>query len=242
MVTLVITAFIMGSVGSLHCVGMCGPLALSLPVVGDNYYSKFKATLLYNLGRMFTYAALGAFFGLVGATFALAGFQQGLSVFLGITILLFLAWPKQGWLTKSHHLTQQLFARLRKTLAGLFNRHNYQSVFFIGLVNGLLPCGLVYIALAGAVATGSVAESSVFMSAFGLGTLPLMWSLSFFGSFINLKTRVTIRKAYPYLMFVMACLLIVRGIGVDLPFISPQVHMEAGNAGTGQEIECYKIK
>jgi sulfite exporter TauE/SafE len=101
----------------------------------------------------------------------------------------------------------------------------------------------VYIALAGAVATGSVAESSLFMSAFGLGTFPLMWSIGFFGSFINLKTRSAIRKAYPYLMFVMACLLITRGVGLEIPFLSPAIHMEANHSGIGNNnIECFKTK
>jgi sulfite exporter TauE/SafE len=114
-------------------------------------------------------------------------------------------------------------------------------VFLIGLVNGLLPCGLVYIALAGAVATTSVVKSSLFMAAFGLGTLPLMWGISFFGSFINVQTRVRIRKAYPYLMAGMACLLIIRGMGLDIPFISPALHTnEAQLMPNG--IECYKIK
>jgi sulfite exporter TauE/SafE len=242
MLAVLITAFIMGGVGSLHCVGMCGPIALSLPVVGNTYHSKFKATLLYNLGRMFTYGVLGAIVGLIGASFAIAGFQQGLSIFLGIMILLFLCWPKKNFATRSNHYTQLAFARLRNTLTGLFRRHNYQSVFFIGLVNGLLPCGLVYIALAGALATGSLAGSSLFMAAFGLGTFPLMWSISFFGSFITLKTRATIRKAYPYLMFIMACLLITRGIGLDIPFLSPDMHMEVNHSGIGNNIECFKIK
>ena len=118
---------------------------------------------------------------------------------------------------------------------------NYQSVFFIGLVNGLLPCGLVYMALAGAVATTSVVKSSLFMAAFGLGTLPLMWGVSFFGSFINVQTRVIIRRAYPYLMVGMAFLLILRGLGLDIPFLSPAFHMNEGQS-MSHNLECFKIK
>jgi sulfite exporter TauE/SafE len=241
MTALLITAFIMGGIGSLHCVGMCGPIALALPVVSNNNFGRFLSTLLYNLGRMVTYAALGALLGLAGASFALAGFQKGLSVLLGLTIIVVLLWPKHAWVLKSNHSVQLFFATVRNSLGKLLARRNYRSVFFIGLVNGLLPCGLVYIALAGAVATTSVVKSSLFMAAFGLGTLPLMWGISFFGSFINVQTRVRIRKAYPYLMAGMACLLIIRGMGLDIPFISPALHTnEAQLMPNG--IECYKIK
>jgi sulfite exporter TauE/SafE len=239
MFALLVTAFIMGGVGSLHCVGMCGPLALSLPVIGDSYLAKFSSSLLYNLGRMITYATMGAIFGLIGLSFSLMGFQQGLSLALGIIIITVVLLPKHSWISNSHQITQKTFSKLRESLAVLFRRRNYQSVFFIGLLNGLLPCGLVYMALAGAVSTASVINSSLFMAAFGLGTLPLMWSISFFGSFINLRTRITIRKAYPYLMVGIACLLIIRGIGIDIPFINTTIHHPAQNTGISGDIECF---
>jgi sulfite exporter TauE/SafE len=241
MTALLITAFIMGGLGSFHCIGMCGPLALSLPMVSNNNLGKFLSALLYNIGRTVTYSALGALFGVVGASFALAGFQQGLSILLGISIIAVLLWPKQYWVLKSNNTIQHFFARIRNRLGQLLARKNYQSVFFIGLVNGLLPCGLVYIALAGAIATGSLIMSSLFMAAFGLGTLPLMWSVSFFGSFMTVQTRVRIRKAYPYLMAGMAFLLILRGMGLDIPYVSPALHMNDGGLITNS-IECYKMK
>ena len=238
MTTLLITAFIMGGIGSFHCVGMCGPIALALPAASNNNLGRFLSALLYNLGRMVTYAVLGALLGLAGVSFALAGLQQGLSIILGLSIIAVLLWPKESWILKSNHTIQHFFATLRNSLGKLLARKNYQSAFFIGLVNGLLPCGLVYIALAGAVATTSVIKSSLFMAAFGLGTLPLMWSISFFGSFINVQTRVTIRKAYPYLMAGMAFLLILRGMGLDIPFISPTLNFNEGQVLTNG-IECY---
>ncbi|MDP4285431.1 MAG: sulfite exporter TauE/SafE family protein [Bacteroidota bacterium] len=234
MISLFITAFVIGGLGSVHCVGMCGPLALSLPVVGSSVSSKFTATLLYNSGRIVTYAALGALFGMVGKTFALFGYQQGLSVVLGTVILIFLVIPKQSNLFNKANIFVSFFYQLRASLGKLFARKNYQSVFFIGLLNGLLPCGLVYMAIAGAVATASVGNSSLFMAAFGLGTLPMMWSVSFFGSFINIKARQKIRAAYPYMMFIMACLLILRGLGLGIPYISP-----ANFTAMHSAVECH---
>ena len=239
MMVLLITALVMGAVGSLHCVGMCGPLAMALPVVAQSPSGRMLYTLLYNFGRVVTYAALGAVLGVLGASFALVGLQQALSIVAGLLILVFLLWPRGSWLVNSHKRVQQVFEILRKQLGELFFRKNYKSVFFIGLLNGLLPCGLVYMAVAGAVSTASVLKSSMFMAAFGLGTLPLMWSVAFFGSLAGIKTRASIRKAYPYLMFLMACLLIVRGLGLGIPFLSPD--FSTANS-TGAGIECHDIK
>jgi hypothetical protein len=227
-------ALLMGAVGSMHCIGMCGPLAMSLPVVSDTNSGKFLYTLLYNLGRIVTYACLGAVLGLLGASFALAGLQQTLSIVVGVLILLYIIFPRHKWALNSSGKMQQVFEKLRSKLGALFYQKKYRSVFFIGLLNGLLPCGLVYMAVAGAISTASLTDSVLFMAAFGLGTLPVMWSVAFFGSIISLQTRTVIKKAYPYLMVLMACLLIVRGLGLGIPYISPQMHNTAAAAA-----ECH---
>lgn len=235
MLSLLIAAFIMGGLGSLHCVGMCGPLALSLPAVGNTHLAKFNGTFLYNIGRVFTYSTLGAGLGALGNSFAILGFQQGLSIVMGVIIIVVLLFPKKPWVSNSDHFTQRVFSNLRSPLSRLFRQQNYKSMFYIGLLNGLLPCGLVYMAAAGAIATGSVIKGSLFMAAFGFGTFPLMWSLSFFGNFINLQARTKIRKAYPYLMFLMACLLIVRGLNPVAK--SPGKH----NTKNEKITNCYNI-
>lgn len=217
--SLLIAAFVMGGIGTLHCVGMCGPLALSLPVINNNNSSRFFSTLLYNIGRVITYSALGAVIGIAGSTFAIFGYQQWLSIVLGILIIAFLIFPKKN--IAKRNVISITFENIRMKLGALFLRKNYKSVFFIGLLNGLLPCGLVYMAIAGAVSTASVIKSSLFMAAFGLGTLPMMWSVAFFGGFINLSMRKGIKKLYPYIMFCMALLLIIRGLGLGIPYVSP---------------------
>ncbi|MEI2749314.1 MAG: sulfite exporter TauE/SafE family protein [Ferruginibacter sp.] len=234
MIALITTAIILGALGSAHCIGMCGPIALSLPVVAENHYSKFLGALLYNAGRVLTYACIGLLFGLAGKSFSLFGFQQILSVSLGVIIILFLIFPpKKNLLTQNKHIAS-FFADIRNKIGILFTKRNYSSLFMIGLLNGLLPCGLVYLAIAGAVATGDPLKSSVFMASFGLGTLPLMWAVAFFGSFINLHTRKILNKAYPYMMGIMACLLIIRGLGLNIPYISP-----AHSNETSTVIECH---
>ena len=226
----------MGSLGSVHCIGMCGPIALSLPVVQENPFSKFIGTLLYNAGRVATYAALGAIFGMVGQGFSFFGLQQWLSISLGILILVFLV-VSTGKIMRGN-AGGSLFIQLRSRLAAFFAQRNYHSLFSIGLLNGLLPCGMIYMAIAAALSTAAVGKSSLFMTGFGLGTLPAMWSLSFFGSFISLQVRQHIKKLYPYIMFAMGTLLILRGMGLDIPYISPGSNgVSVGN--TAAAINCH---
>ena len=226
MTSLFIAALIMGSIGSVHCIGMCGPLALSLPVVTNDHTSRFISTLLYNMGRVIMYALLGAIFGMIGMSFALFGYQQWLSIILGVVIIAFIVLPKHNPIFKKDNPLLLFFGKIRTSLGNLFLKKNYRSVFFIGLLNGLLPCGLVYMAIAGAVSTASILKSSLFMAAFGLGTLPVMWSIAFFGSSINMNMRRNIKKLYPYVMLLVAVLLIVRGLGLQIPYMSPGFNQE----------------
>ena len=234
MIALFISAFVLGALGSIHCVGMCGPIALSLPAVNKGKNSKFISVLLYNTGRVVTYSFFGLLFGIIGRTFALFGFQQWLSIILGVIILLFLLLPNTNKVFENTNIIVHFFYKVRSRLANLFKKRNYKSVFFIGLLNGLLPCGLVYMAVAGAIATASIVNGSLFMAFFGFGTFPMMLSVSFFASFINITARQKIRAAYPYLMFIMACLLIIRGLGLGIPYVSP-----ANFPNLSQAILCH---
>lgn len=225
MVQLVVSAFMIGLLGSFHCVGMCGPLALSLPLNSNSFFSKFSGSLLYNAGRIVTYSLFGLLFGIIGKSVALFGFQQWLSIGLGALIIVFVILPKRASTLSKNKLVFNFFEKIRSSLGRLFSRKNYSSLFFIGLLNGLLPCGLVYMAAAGAVATGDIGDSILFMAFFGLGTLPMMWSVAFFGNYVSLRLRQNIRKVYPYMMMLMACLLMLRGMGLGIPYVSPNVDM-----------------
>jgi uncharacterized protein len=222
MMQLAITAFIMGAIGSFHCIGMCGPLALSLPLNNNSLQAKFIGALLYNAGRIITYTLLGFLFGLIGKSVALFGFQQWLSVILGSTIILLLVLPKFFPVIFSNlHTGGSFFQKVRRTAGGLFSAKKKSALFSIGLLNGLLPCGFVYLAIAAAVSSGQLAGSMLFMAFFGLGTLPVMWAIAFWGNFIGMGVRKKIRKAYPAMMLLVASLLIVRGMGLGIPYVSP---------------------
>ena len=226
MIQLIIAAFAMGLLGSFHCVGMCGPLALSLPLNNDSFWSKFSGALLYNSGRIVTYSVFGLVFGAIGKSVALFGYQQWLSVILGVLIIVFIILPKRISSFSNNNYVMQFFEKIRSSLGQLFFKRNNASLFSIGLLNGLLPCGLVYMAAAGAVAAGDIINSVFFMAFFGLGTLPVMWSVAFFGNYVSIGIRQKIRKAYPYMMMLMACLLILRGMGLGIPYVSPKVDVE----------------
>lgn len=244
MLQLLMVAFMTGIVGSFHCVGMCGPLALALPLSNNSFAAKFYGAFIYNAGRIVTYSAFGLLLGFIGQTAALFGFQQWLSITTGMLILLFIIMPKKYKMQSSvSGYTNAFFTRIRLELGRLFSQKNNSSLFVIGLLNGLLPCGLVYMAAAGAIAAGDVWKSAFFMAAFGLGTLPVMWSVAFFGNYIGVSFRQKIRKAYPYMMTLMACLLILRGLGLGIPYVSPGMDAAKkevnGCSAKPAAIECY---
>ena len=227
MLQLIVVAFMIGIVGSFHCVGMCGPLALALPLNNHSLFAKLTGAFIYNAGRIVTYAFFGLIFGLIGQTASLFGFQQWLSIITGAIILLFIILPKKYKIqTGAANYSYVFFARIRTKLGRLFTQKNHSSLFVIGLLNGLLPCGLVYMAVAGAIAAGDTGNSVLFMASFGLGTLPVMWSIAFFGNYVGVSLRQKIRIAYPYMLGLMACLLILRGMGLGIPYVSPKMNVE----------------
>lgn len=241
----VLAALSLGFLGSFHCIGMCGPIALALPVHGKSQSHKIFSILAYNFGRIFTYALLGIVFGLIGQSFAIFGFQQKLSVVLGVLILAGVLLP-QRFFSRSKLAVKfySFFNKLKSSMAAQFREKGIKSLFSIGLLNGLLPCGMVYIAIAGAVATSSVFEGSLFMAAFGAGTLPFMFAISYTSHLITVKARNVIRKAMPIMVGIMAVLLILRGLNLGINHLSPKITEECSvvNATGHKEINCCPKK
>jgi len=212
------TAFTIGLFGSLHCIGMCGPIALSLPYQGVSRLAAAWNALTYNLGRVVTYAAIGTLFGLLGKGIFLAGYQSALSIAMGVLMLIlaFFSTNLESRLAKVSFLQKPL-SRLKTALGNLLRARSGTSFFGIGLLNGLLPCGLVYVAIVGAVSTGSVGKGAAYMGLFGLGTLPLMLATSLAGNWIGVRFRRIVRSVLPFMLILIAALLIFRGLNFDLP-------------------------
>ena len=229
------SAFVMGLAGSLHCIGMCGPLALSLPVSHDNNLSRISGGLIYNSGRILSYAAMGLLFGSLGSLVIATKWQSGLSIVLGIIILLYLLFPKKYLHFSTSTILGKPFMLLRQQLGKLFQSKRLSSLLFIGVLNGFLPCGLVYLALTSSVISASPVNGGMFMLFFGLGTFPMMFATVLMGNYLNQSLRQKIHKAVPALLFFMAVLLILRGMNLGIPFISP----ELSSADPQGAIECH---
>lgn len=212
------TAFSIGLLGSLHCVGMCGPIALSLPYSGQNKWARLFRILLYHFGRIFTYATLGLLIGLFGQGMLWAGIQSQLSIALGLLLLfaaLFSINIESRLLRFSPIAKANIWVKLR--IASILGNPNLTSFVFLGLLNGLLPCGLVYMGIFGALSSETLWLSAAYMILFGLGTLPLMLATSLAGQFIKAQWRNSIRKLVPVFLLVFALLLLIRGLNFELP-------------------------
>ncbi|MEN9443939.1 MAG: hypothetical protein RIS47_829 [Bacteroidota bacterium] len=216
------TAFMMGLIGNFHCAGMCGPLAIAVPLDRSSWLKRLAGSLTYNLGRTLTYAIMGAIFGLLGQGFAMAGFQRWLSILMGVLMIAIVIFPS---LFKNPFDSDRGLFRLvggvKAKLRKLFSIRSYKSLFSIGLLNGLLPCGLVYFAIVGAIATGSVTNGMMYMAAFGLGTLPIMLAIPILGTMISAKLRTIFTKSIPIVMIFIGGLFILRGLDLGIPFVSP---------------------
>lgn len=217
-----ITPLTIGIVGSLHCMGMCGPIVVALPLKNQNLFTKILGAILYNSGRVVTYGVLGLLFGLLGRGIHMAGFQQWTSIILGIIMIVSVLFPFvfREKITVGN-LLAGMAARLISRLKKLFASRSYRSLLLIGLLNGLLPCGLVYVAIAGAISSGSVVSGSLFMVLFGLGTIPLLLLAALASDAIGQRIRAKMQRAVPYFVFFLGVLFILRGMSLGIPFISP---------------------
>ena len=215
--------FLMGLVGSFHCLGMCGPIAISLPIGNGSGWQFVAGRLLYNAGRIITYAGLGLVAGAFGQSLQMVGVQQIVSVIAGVLILVLVVMPHliSRPLGQIRFLQQFLFW-VRKQFAYYYQKQNLASLWVVGLLNGLLPCGFVYIALAGAIAMKTLSLSMAYMALFGLGTLPMMLLVSLSGKLIKPQTRFFFKKAVPYMACVIALLFIIRGMSLGIPYLSPK--------------------
>lgn len=227
-----ITALIMGLAGSIHCAGMCGPIAVIIGGKNGAASNPGWNALVYNSGRVVTYALLGSISGLAGKSVIWFAGQQWLSVIAGVIILLglLLTQVKHPSFTK---FTAPVYERLRQALGKILRKRNSGSMLYVGMLNGLLPCGLVYAAIGGAAATGGAWSGALFMAIFGAATIPMMFAISLAGSRISPTIYRRMARLVPVTIAIMAALLIVRGLGLGIPYLSPAIE-------TGQVACCHQ--
>ena len=217
-----LSAIGLGLAGSLHCVGMCGPIALAVPVGRGDTASKAIAYFLYHFGRITGYAILGFLFGILGYGLNLAGLQQSLSLAAGAFMLLFIWAPRLTGLAKADNLVLRAQSKVTRYMAVRLKSHRAQALLGLGLFNGFLPCGFVYLALAGALLTYGPWSGAGFMAAFGLGTAPALIALALAGHRFGTSFRSRFRRLAPLLATAVAVLFILRGLGLGIPYVSPE--------------------
>ena len=231
----ILTAFLAGLAGSIHCVGMCGPLALSLPFSRFSKYQKWLAIVLYNLGRVGAYSTIGLIVGLLGRGINWFGLTQIISIVLGAIILVSVVLPRL-LKKKSIHMPAWINRYQINALQYLMKKQTVGWMFLVGIMNGFLPCGLVYMAVAAALVAGSVGNAMLFMIFFGIGTIPAMVALVAIAQNMPLHIRVSFQKFVPIVSMIIGALLILRGLNLDIPFISPYLSQNLTGATV---VECH---
>ena len=229
---LLITGLILGLTSNFHCIGMCGPIAMAIPVNRSSNLSILFGALQYNLGRILTYAVLGAIVGSIGLTIQTFGILQWLSIVSGVVLILF-AWRKylkQSFSGRFPSLGIQ--TKLNKGLGTIIRSKSPFKLLFLGGLNGLLPCGMVFTALLNAILTGDLLFSSLAMIAFGIGTLPAMIAVTFMTNKITNSARQKMSRMVPYLLTIVGLLIVLRGLNLGIPYISPSVQIS-----TNEQIE-----
>ena len=233
---MLLSGLILGLLGSLHCVGMCGPIAFMLPVDRQNSYRKVGQIGVYHLGRLLAYSIIGLLFGLLGQSFYLFGLQQQLSIVVGLLMIVLVLIPYK--IIGRYHLSKPInrfISKIKTRLGTALKKRTADTFLTIGFLNGFLPCGLVYMAVFGAVATGNLLQGSLYMLLFGLGTIPLMTSAIYLGKFLNASVKQHIQRAVPIFVILIGVLFILRGLGLGIPYISPAPVVEH----IGSSMSCH---
>ena len=216
------SALIFGLLGSFHCIGMCGPIAFMLPVDRTNSYKKISQISLYHFGRLLAYSLIGLFFGLIGKSLYIFGIQQQLSIVIGIIMIIVVLIPYK--IFNKYNFSKPLYKvifKVKSALGKALKKKSGDTFLTIGFLNGFLPCGLVYMAVFGAIALGNALQGSMYMFLFGLGTIPLMTTAIYISRFLNGAIRQHIQKITPVFVVLMGFLFILRGLGLGIPYLSP---------------------
>ncbi|MCL5991310.1 MAG: sulfite exporter TauE/SafE family protein [Bacteroidetes bacterium] len=218
----IISGFVLGIITSMHCIGMCGPLALAVPRTEGSKMRLFFEGFIFNFGRVITYTLMGLILGGIGMAVSLAGYQEIISIILGSSILViyFFAVVFKKKLFKLN-FTNKVYAKLQFWFGKFFNKQTKGALLILGILNGLLPCGAVYIALAQSILAGGLAQSSLFMASFGFGTMPLLLTVFVSRNIIPIAIRKKMTKLIPVAVVLVGALLIMRGMSLGIPYISP---------------------
>ncbi|WP_047418695.1 sulfite exporter TauE/SafE family protein [Cellulophaga sp. Hel_I_12] len=234
---MILSALILGLMGSLHCVGMCGPIAFMLPVDRTNHLKKFIQIFIYHFGRLLAYGILGLVFGLLGKGLFVFGMQQKLSITIGVLMIVVILIPYKTF--SKYNFSKPVYkivGKVKNSLGKELQKKTPDTFLTIGFLNGFLPCGLVYMALFGAIAMGDALQGALYMVIFGAGTIPLMTTAIYFSALLKNTAKQKIQKLIPVFVVLIGALFILRGLGLGIPYISPAPVTQVVSA----DMECHE--
>lgn len=211
-----VSALLIGFAGSLHCFAMCGPIMMALP---HSKKKNWKPILAYHSGRLSSYGILGLAGGMLGSGFSWAGWQQWIAIAFG---MVFIFYGLQQWIRfDAPQLFMRFYEKIKQTVGYFYGNNRKKSMWILGILNGLLPCGLVYVALAGAVVSGHPMNGFVYMILFGVGTLPMMMGVHRIGKIKGRFQMAIANRILPVITILFGVWLLLRGLGMDIPYVSP---------------------
>lgn len=207
-----ISALLLGLTGSLHCIGMCGPIAMLIQ--GKNRNQLILNRVLYNLGRTATYVTMGIVVGFFGKIIQWGGWQGKISIALGLLIFVVLLIPAIQKLFLPS--LSRLVLKLKNAFTSQLQSRRPFSSTLTGMLNGFLPCGLVYASLAVALIQNSPWESAVVMALFGLGTLPMLLLAAYSWQAMKSAIPFSSAKLQTAMLVIVALVMIWRGVSAEM--------------------------
>ncbi|AZA91444.1 Uncharacterized conserved protein [Chryseobacterium nakagawai] len=237
---LIVSAIALGFASGFHCIGMCGPIALSMGLTKKQAANFYLQNLTYQFGRIFTYSLLGALLGIIGQGFEMAGFQKYLTITAGALLIIMAVFSFGGkdFASKIPFLSKFLYS-VKSNLGRLLQKADYRSRFTTGILNGFLPCGMVYMALTASLAGGGIWQGALYMALFGLGTLPFMFAIVLAGNLMNQAFRTKVLKAVPVIMIILGGLFILRGLELGIPYVSPKAESMTISKDPNGAVNCH---
>jgi len=211
------SGILIGLVGSLHCVAMCGPLVMAVNYTGKS----LGQNLLYHSARVISYVLIGLLMGLLGSSIAWVGVHEWVSVIVGVLVLMVALLPAFKFSKLSIRWEQAILTPMKRRLLKAVNNNKPLTMLSLGFLNGLLPCGVVYVALAASIATADVFNGALLMTGFGFGTWPMLFGVIFGFRFLKGNLASKFKMAIPVFSILIGCLLIMRGLALDIPYVSP---------------------
>lgn len=226
MITAYLAALMMGLTGSLHCAGMCGPIMLFMPFQQFKGLKKIAGISFYHFSRISAYALMALVIYSFRSSFN-PRVQQYISIILGSSLLIagllsFLP-LRNKWQVKLPWSES-----VKRKLAYFMGSPSLTSIAVSGFLNGLLPCGLVYLVLSSTLALHSPLQAVAFTYVFGLGTLPVLVSIILFKNKMVLLKKFSVQKFTPVIVFVFGFVFLLRGLNLGIPYLSPHTEVSHG--------------